>query len=43
MGTLDEVADVAAFLLSPRSSWVSGTDVVVDGAQNTPSIRLPAR
>lgn len=43
MGTLDEVADVATFLLSPRASWVSGTDVVVDGAQNTPSIRLPAR
>lgn len=41
MGTLDEVSDVAAFLLSPRASWVSGTDVVVDGAQNTPSVRLP--
>ncbi len=40
MGTLDEVADVAAFLLSPRASWVSGTDVVVDGAQNTPSVQL---
>lgn len=40
MGTLDEVADVATFLLSPRASWVSGTDVVVDGAQNTPSVRL---
>lgn len=40
MGTLDEVANVAAFLLSPRASWVSGTDVVVDGAQNTPSISL---
>ncbi len=43
MGTLDEVADVATFLLSPRASWVSGTDVVVDGAQHTPSVRLPAR
>lgn len=40
MGTLDEVADVAAFLLSPRASWVSGTNIVVDGAQNTPSIQL---
>jgi 3-oxoacyl-[acyl-carrier protein] reductase len=40
MGSLDEVADVVTFLLSPRASWVSGTDVVVDGAQLTPSIRL---
>ncbi|MEW5740173.1 MAG: SDR family oxidoreductase [Myxococcota bacterium] len=40
MGTLDEVADVIAFLLSPRSTWVNGTDVVVDGAQGHPSIRL---
>jgi 3-oxoacyl-[acyl-carrier protein] reductase len=40
MGTLDEVADVVAFLLSPRSTWVNGTDVVVDGAQGNPSVRL---
>lgn len=40
MGTLDEVADVVTFLLSPRASWVSGTDIIVDGAQKTPSIQL---
>ncbi|MEW6430917.1 MAG: SDR family oxidoreductase [Myxococcota bacterium] len=40
MGTLDEVADVVTFLLSPRSTWVNGTDVVVDGGQGYPSVRL---
>lgn len=40
MGTLDEVADVVAFMLSPRASWISGTDIVVDGAQKTPSVQL---
>jgi 3-oxoacyl-[acyl-carrier protein] reductase len=38
LGTPAEVADVAAFLLSPRANWISGTDVVVDGAQNQPSM-----
>ncbi len=38
LGTPQEVADVTAFLLSPRASWISGTDVVVDGAQNAPGM-----
>jgi 3-oxoacyl-[acyl-carrier protein] reductase len=40
MGTLDEVADVVTFVASPRASWVTGADLVVDGAQGVPSIRL---
>jgi 3-oxoacyl-[acyl-carrier protein] reductase len=33
-GTPEEVADVVTFLCSPRSSWVSGSSVVVDGCQS---------
>ena len=32
LGHAEEVADVACFLLSARASWISGTNVVVDGA-----------
>jgi len=39
LGRLPEVADVVAFLLSDRASWVSGTNVAVDGAQIYPSAR----
>ncbi|MEU5884688.1 SDR family oxidoreductase [Spirillospora sp. NPDC047279] len=35
--TLDEVRDVACFLLSGRASGVNGADVRVDGAQDHPS------
>ena len=38
LGTAKEVADVAAFLLSARASWISGANVVVDGAQNQPGM-----
>ena len=33
-GTVDEIADVVAFLVSARASWVVGTCVTVDGGQS---------
>jgi NAD(P)-dependent dehydrogenase (short-subunit alcohol dehydrogenase family) len=30
-GKPEEVADVVAFLASPRSSWVTGENIVIDG------------
>ncbi|HEX6194721.1 MAG TPA: SDR family oxidoreductase [Jiangellaceae bacterium] len=39
MGTLEEVAAPVAFLLSERASWITGTNLVVDGGQGKPSAR----
>jgi NAD(P)-dependent dehydrogenase (short-subunit alcohol dehydrogenase family) len=30
-GTMEEIADVIAFLVSPKASFISGTDILVDG------------
>jgi 3-oxoacyl-[acyl-carrier protein] reductase len=38
LGTVEEIADAAAFLLSPRASWINGTELIVDGGQNMPGM-----
>lgn len=39
LGTDAEVADVIAFVASPRARWINGADIHVDGGQRRPSIR----
>lgn len=34
MGTPDEIANVATFIVSPAASWVTGTCLAVDGGQH---------
>ena len=34
MGTPGEVGDIAAFVVSPRASWLTGTCISVDGGQH---------
>jgi 3-oxoacyl-[acyl-carrier protein] reductase len=32
------VADVVAFVLSERASWINGANIPVDGAQGRPTV-----
>ena len=36
LGTAEEIADVAVFLLSERARWINGAHIPVDGAQGRP-------
>jgi 3-oxoacyl-[acyl-carrier protein] reductase len=37
LGHPEEVADVVAFVLSPRANWINGANIPVDGAQGRPN------
>lgn len=37
LGSAPEIADVVAFVLSARASWINGANIPVDGAQGRPS------
>jgi 3-oxoacyl-[acyl-carrier protein] reductase len=37
LGRPEEVADVVAFVLSERATWINGANIPVDGAQGRPS------
>jgi 3-oxoacyl-[acyl-carrier protein] reductase len=43
LGTPEEVAQVVAFILSEKASWVNGALIAVDGGQGWPSVSLRGR
>ena len=40
MGSPEEVADVIAFIASPRAQWVNGRHIAVDGLQQPPPFNM---
>jgi NAD(P)-dependent dehydrogenase (short-subunit alcohol dehydrogenase family) len=39
IGTVEEIADVIAFLLSPSSAWITGETVAIDGGRHLTCLR----
>ncbi len=41
LGTSDDIADAATFLLGPQASFITGTDLLVDGGM-TAAVQVPS-
>jgi NAD(P)-dependent dehydrogenase (short-subunit alcohol dehydrogenase family) len=39
IGTVDEIADVIAFLLSPSAGWITGETIAIDGGRHLTCLR----
>jgi len=39
IGTVEEIADVIAFLLSPSAGWITGETIAIDGGRHLTCLR----